>query len=131
MVVSCLRSASPAWLHRVPTAGKLSDMKRRTLLKSAAGVLPAATLLSTHSEFTRATSVSPDQRQVLYGLLGRLPPRDRKVSAQLVSTEDRGAYTLEKLILDLNGEEPAPAYFAKPKGATGRRPTVLFNHSHG
>jgi len=73
----------------------------------------------------------PDRRDTLYRLLGRLPPRDRPVSAQLVSTEDRGSYTLEKLVLDLNGEEAAPAYFAKPKGAEGRLPTVLFNHSHG
>jgi len=64
-------------------------------------------------------------------LLGRLPPRDRKVSAKLVTTEDRGAYTLEKLVLDLNGEQAAPAYFAKPKGVSGKLPTVLFNHSHG
>ena len=71
------------------------------------------------------------RRQELYGLLGKLPPRDRKVSAKLVATEDRGSYTLEKLVLDLNGEEPAPAYFARPKGAAGRLPTVLFNHSHG
>jgi hypothetical protein len=48
-----------------------------------------------------------------------------------VSTEDRGSYTLEKLTLDLNGQEPVPAYFASPKGAAGKRPTVLFNHSHG
>jgi hypothetical protein len=60
-----------------------------------------------------------------------LPPRDRAVSAKLLSTENRGAYTLEKLELDLNGEQPVPAYFASPRGATGPRPTVLFNHSHG
>ncbi|MEO8018891.1 MAG: alpha/beta hydrolase [Pseudomonadota bacterium] len=74
---------------------------------------------------------APARRDELYGLLGRLPPRHRKTGARLVSTEDRGTYTLEKLVLDLNGEEPAPAYFAKPKGASGRLPTVLFNHSHG
>jgi dienelactone hydrolase len=34
-------------------------------------------------------------------------------------------------VLDLNGEEAAPAYFASPKGVSGKRPTVLFNHSHG
>jgi hypothetical protein len=72
-----------------------------------------------------------NRRKELYALLGRLPPRDRRVSAQLVSTEDRGTYSLEKLVLDLNGEEPAPAYFAMPKSKTGRLPTVLFNHSHG
>jgi Acetyl xylan esterase (AXE1) len=71
------------------------------------------------------------RREELYGLMGRLPPRDRAVSAQILSTEDRGTYTLEKLVLDLNGEEPAPAYFARPKGASGKLPTVLFNHSHG
>jgi len=101
-------------------------MKRRTLLTAGAGVLMAS-----HTELSQSTSVSPDQRHELYGLLGRLPPRDRKVGAQLLSTEDHGSYTLEKLVLDLNGEEPAPAYFAKPKGRSGRLPTVLFNHSHG
>ena len=88
-------------------------------------------LMASHTELSQSTSVSPDQSHELYGLLGRLPPRDRKVGAQLLSTEDRGSYTLEKLVLDLNGEEPAPAYFAKPKGRSGRLPTVLFNHSHG
>jgi len=87
--------------------------------------------MASQADLSHSTSVSPNRRQELYGLLGRLPPRDRPVSAQLLSTEDRGGYTLEKLVLDLNGEEQAPAYFAKPKGAGGPRPTVLFNHSHG
>ena len=102
-------------------------MKRRALLK--AGM--SATLLP---PIMAACATGPGTRQrsdELYGLLGKLPPRDRKVTAQLVSTEDRGLYTLEKLVLDLNGIEAAPAYFAKPKGESGRRPTVLFNHSHG
>ena len=105
-------------------------MKRRTLLQAGAG----AALLGGASRAAQAkepTKAAPARRQELYGLLGRLPPRDRKVAAQPVSMEDRGSYTLEKLVLDLNGQEPAPAYFAKPKGATGRLPTVLFNHSHG
>ena len=90
-------------------------------------------MLAPHPGLSTADPVAdpPDRRDTLYRLLGRLPPRDRPVSAQLVSTEDRGSYTLEKLVLDLNGEEAAPAYFAKPKGAEGRLPTVLFNHSHG
>ena len=102
-------------------------MKRRTLLQAGTGAM----LLASHTGISHAKADAPDRRKELYGLLGKLPPRNRKVSAELVSTEDRGAYTLEKLVLDLNGEEPAPAYFAKPKGATGRLPTVLFNHSHG
>jgi len=84
----------------------------------------------------RTKTDDKSRRRELYELLGKLPPRDRKVGAKLISTEDRGTYTLEKLELDLNGEELAPAYFAKPKGdttgsATAKRPTVLFNHSHG
>ena len=104
-----------------------SHMKRRTLLSAGAGAL----ILAPHLEIPVATASEPDRARELYGLLGKLPPRDRKVSAQVVSTEDRGTYTLEKLVLDLNGIEPAPACFARPKGKAGRLPTVLFNHSHG
>ena len=107
-------------------------MKRRTLLQAGAGVLLASqTEIQGASAEVGTNARPPARRKELYGLLGRLPPRDRKVSARLVSTEDRGSYTLEKLSLDLNGEEAAPAYFAKPKGVTGKLPTVLFNHSHG
>jgi len=107
-------------------------VKRRTLLTAGA----SAALMGSQSGVANARKISRNPREQtrrdeLYGLMGRLPPRDRKVSAKLVSSEDRGSYTLEKLVLDLNGEEAAPAYFAKPKGATGKLPTVLFNHSHG
>jgi len=69
-------------------------------------------------------------RQKLYSLLGDLPPRDRPISAEVVSEEDRGGYVLEKLVLDLNGIEPVPAYFMEPKG-NGKRPTILYHHAHG
>jgi hypothetical protein len=106
-------------------------MKRRTLLKAGAGSMLLTSQAALPAGKTAAARAGQSRREELYGLMGRLPPRDRKVGAQLVSTEDRGTYTLEKLVLDLNGQEPAPAYFAKPKGATGKLPTVLFNHSHG
>jgi dienelactone hydrolase len=102
-------------------------MRRRTLLQAGIG----ATLAPAFANAARMDAKDKDQREQLYGLLGKLPARDRKVSAQILSTEDRGAYILEKLVLDLNGIESAPAYFAKPKDKSGRLPTVLFNHSHG
>ena len=105
-------------------------MKRRTLLTAGAGTM----LLSSQpgSAAIKRMFKNPDSRRSdLYSLLGKLPPRNRPVSARLVSTEERGSYVLEKLMLDLNGEEVAPAYFAKPKNASGKLPTVLFNHSHG
>jgi hypothetical protein len=104
-------------------------MKRRSLLMAAGAI--AATRAEISVAKNTSTRGTNDRRQELYGLMGKLPPRDRVVTAQRVSTEDRGSYTLDKLVLDLNGEEPAPAYFAKPKGRTGKLPTVLFNHSHG
>ena len=106
-------------------------MKRRTLLQAgAAGVLMAGETGISMAN-SSASRRDHDRRQELYGLLGKLPPRDRAVSAQRVSSEDRGSYTLERLLIDLNGEEPAPAYFARPKDRSGKLPTVLFNHSHG
>lgn len=73
-----------------------------------------------------------ENRRKFLSLLGDLPqcPRD-KVDAYLVETEEFKTFTLEKLTLELNGIEPVPAYFVKPKGAKGKLPVVLFNHSHG
>lgn len=71
------------------------------------------------------------RRRELYGLLGELPERTRPVSARKVLEEERGPYVLEKLVLDLNGIEPVPAYFVRPTGAVERRPAVLYNHAHG
>ena len=85
-----------------------------------------------------------DKRDLLYSLLGDLPPRTRPVSGELVEREEHEHYILEKLVLDLNPYERVPAYFTTPKSpgaasAAGPRddrgaqrfPVVLFNHSHG
>jgi pimeloyl-ACP methyl ester carboxylesterase len=71
------------------------------------------------------------RRRTLYALLGDLPDRSRPIGARQVGEADRGSYILETLVLDLNGVEPVPAVFARPREAAGRRPIVLFNHSHG
>jgi dienelactone hydrolase len=74
------------------------------------------------------------ERTHLYSLLGRLPDRDRPTRARVISSEDRDNYVLERLVLDLNGFEPVPAYLTLPKSSAGtslRRPVVLYNHAHG
>jgi dienelactone hydrolase len=71
------------------------------------------------------------QRKALYALLGDLPPREGPISARLVEQGERDGYLLEKLILELNGSEPVPAYFVKPLGAVGRLPCLLYQHAHG
>jgi hypothetical protein len=38
--------------------------------------------------------------------MGDLPPRNRKISAKVLTQEERPGYVLEKLLLDLNGSSP-------------------------
>jgi dienelactone hydrolase len=70
-------------------------------------------------------------RRRLYGLLGDLPDPHRSLTARTVSIEDRGSYTLEKLVLDLNGIEPVPAYFTRPVNLARPAPVLLYFHAHG
>lgn len=71
------------------------------------------------------------RRRELYMLLGDLPDRHRPISVEVVSEREHDGYLLETLMLDLNGFECVPAYFAKPAGMTGSAPTVVYNHAHG
>src|SRR5688572_12224546 len=99
-------------------------MQRRAFMGSmAAGAM--------YAQNSTRNANAPARRKQLYGLLGDLPDRKHKVSAQIVSTQETPGYVLEKLVLDLNGLEPAPAYFVKPKKLSGRAPTVLYHHAHG
>jgi dienelactone hydrolase len=70
-------------------------------------------------------------RQLLYNLLGELPVRDAPIGASTLDHRERDGYLLERLILDLNGVEPVPAYFVKPLHTSGRIPCILYNHAHG
>lgn len=74
---------------------------------------------------------SKQRREQLYNLLGDLPDRDRSISAKVVSQENREHYVLERLMLDLNGIELVPAYFARPHQHDAPKPAVLYNHAHG
>lgn len=76
-------------------------------------------------------AAAEERRRELYGLLGDLPARDRPIQARTLGTEERPGFLLEKLVLDINGIEPVPAYFVKPKTLEGRAPAILFNHWHG
>lgn len=72
-----------------------------------------------------------NRRKELYSLMGDLPDRNRPVSAEMVSHEEKSCYIQENLLLDLNGIEPVSAIFVKPVGITAPTPVILFNHSHG
>lgn len=71
-------------------------------------------------------------RAKLYALLGDLPKRgDHQIASSVVGRDEAQGYSLEKLVLDLNGEETVPAYFIKPKNHNGKLPVILYNHAHG
>lgn len=71
-----------------------------------------------------------ERRNELYQLLGKLPDRNRPITVKLIDRQETDELIIEKLLLDLNGIEPVPAYFTRPKQQTGKLPVVLFNHSH-
>jgi hypothetical protein len=114
-------------------------MKRRRFLSMAGGTAAALAAGTTARPIPRPASGGRDgsegiesRRQELFALLGDIPPRHGPVSAETLSVEEAPGYTLERLRLDLNGVEPVPAVFVKPKtGFDAPLPAVLYNHSHG
>ena len=101
-------------------------IKKSTL--AAAGVSLVASACNVNAE---NASEQQARREQLYGLLCDLPPRDREIGVKVVSMEHKNGYVLEKLLLDLNGQQQVPAWFAMPENAVGTMPAVLFSHSHG
>ena len=70
-------------------------------------------------------------RTQLYKLLGRLPSRNLEISSKCLIKETYESFTLEKLVLELNGIESVPAYFLLPKNADQPVPAILYHHAHG
>jgi dienelactone hydrolase len=77
-----------------------------------------------------ATGTPAARRAQLYALLGDLP-EPRPIGAKLLGREEREHYVLDQLVLDLNGSEPVPAFFARPRVGAAPFPAVLYNHAHG
>jgi dienelactone hydrolase len=108
-----------------------SRIPRRDLL-ALGSVSPLLTGARRGQDASPHRAVSPGARRAeLYGLLGKLPDRQRAVTSTKTGEEERDGYVLERWMFDLNGIEPVPAFVARPRQSTGRAPCVLFNHSHG
>ncbi|MDO8685743.1 MAG: hypothetical protein Q7J78_03625 [Clostridiales bacterium] len=60
------------------------------------------------------------RRKELYDVLGELPSLDGEISVKKFSEEEHEFYILEKLMLDLNGIQPVPAYFVRTRKTEGR-----------
>jgi hypothetical protein len=108
---------------------------RRDFLRSSAAAASAASVSPT-SKFARATSAEDfaaaqeARRKELWMLLGELPWQHCPGAPKLVSTEKHDGYTLERLILDLNGEEPVPALLLIPDRLQTPAPGMLYIHWH-
>ena len=70
------------------------------------------------------------RRMELWGLLGDLPWSHKPGPAVVLATEKHDGYTLERLVLDLNGIEPVPALLLIPDKRAARAPGLLFIHWH-
>ena len=71
------------------------------------------------------------RRKELWSLLGDLPWQHRASPPQLIKTEKHDGYTLERLLLDLNGIEPVPALLLIPDRRQSPAPGLLYIHWHG
>jgi hypothetical protein len=71
------------------------------------------------------------RRKELWGLLGDLPWGHKPAPPQRLRVEKRDGYTLERLVLDLNGIEPVPAILLIPEKRRARAPGLLYIHWHG
>ncbi len=71
------------------------------------------------------------RRTELWKLLGDLPWSHRPGPARLIRTEKHDGYTLERLVLDLNGLEPVPALLLIPDRRPTPAPGLLYIHWHG
>jgi len=108
---------------------------RRDFIRSSA--LSAATLSGVKS-FEQNVGRSTDdfaafqesRRKELWSLLGDLPWQHRPGPAKLIRTEKHQGYTLERLVLDLNGQEPVPALLLIPDKRQPKAPGMLYIHWH-
>ncbi len=70
-------------------------------------------------------------RKELWSLMGDLPWDHHPGPARLLRKEKHDGYSLERLVLDLNGQEPVPAILLIPDNLKGKAPGMLYIHWHG
>jgi dienelactone hydrolase len=70
-------------------------------------------------------------RAQLWELLGRLPPRPKRLSVETLQREDHGDYALEKFQFNNGAGAIVPGYLLLPKAVSGKAPGILYCHWHG
>jgi acetyl esterase/lipase len=77
------------------------------------------------------TQFQQRRRKELWSLLGDLPWQHTPGAPRVVATEKHDGYTLQRLVLDLNGIEPVPALLLIPDKRLSPAPGLLYIHWHG
>jgi dienelactone hydrolase len=122
------------------TMKKTESWTRRHFLHTSATLMATVTAAATSSFANPGMPLDipesdrlkqQDRRRELWRLLGDLPWTHRAVPPRLISKEEHDTYTLERLVLDLNGLEPVPAILLVPHKRQTKAPGLLYIHWHG
>jgi acetyl esterase/lipase len=114
--------------------------RRRFLQNSAAllasGVAPFSDIPANLESLPRQSEMpfpayQEKRRKELWSLLGDLPWEHKPGPPKLLKREEHDGYTLERLVLDLNGFEPVPALLLIPHKRKTPAPGLLYIHWHG
>jgi alpha/beta hydrolase family protein len=117
----------------------MAPVNRREFVQSCAAAVAWGTTgvrSSAWYEFSRKNgeefaSYQERRRKELWSLLGDLRWQHRGAPPKLLKTETHEGYTLERLVLDLNGIEPVPALLLIPDKRQSPAPALLYIHWHG
>src|SRR4051812_38236244 len=93
-------------------------VSRTALLSGGMGLGLNSTATDAVAEFKADNAFSlyqKSRREALWGLLGDLPWQHEPMQPRILRIEDHDHYTLQRLVLDLNGIEPVPALLLIPK----------------
>jgi len=111
---------------------------RREFLRSSAALVASGAAASSglfgqsaRLEGESFVAYQERRRKELWGLLGDLPWKHKPAPAKLLNREEHENYTLERLVLDLNGIEPVPALLLIPHKRQNPAPGLLYIHWHG
>jgi len=118
----------------------MSFAHRRDFLKQSAAMLALGTDASAAGQGKPTAAPQAGEtfsafqsrrRKELWSLLGDLPWDHKPGPATLVKSERHDGYTLERLVLDLNGLESVPALLLIPDKRQQPAPGLLYIHWHG